>query len=169
MYGAVKVQAGERVTAQIALVGFAEQDHGFLRTLLADPVAPHTQECVWTAQFMADVDAAVVAARRGTVAVILCDRDALPETWQELLERLLRLTDPPPLIVSSRLADDRLWAEALNLGAFDVLGWPFDPTEVARSINLARLHWQNHCLARLEPQPPMLPFYTGARSSLYPD
>jgi DNA-binding response OmpR family regulator len=40
------------------------------------------------------------------------------------------LTDPPLLIVSSRLADEHLWAEALNLGVFDVLAKPFQSEEV---------------------------------------
>ncbi len=44
-----------------------------------------------------------------------------------------RLPVRPVLIVASRLADDRLWAEVLNLGAFDLLlGEPFDREEVLR-------------------------------------
>ena len=39
----------------------------------------------------------------------------------------------PNLIVSSPRADERLWAEVLNLGAFDLLmGAPFEPEEVLR-------------------------------------
>jgi len=60
-----------------------------------------------------------------------------------MLERLMLLRDAPPLIVTSRLADDRLWVEALNLGAYDVLAKPFDRQEVTRSIHLAWMHWQN--------------------------
>ena len=36
---------------------------------------------------------------------------------------------------------ERLWAEALNLGAYDVLAKPYDPTEVVRSVSLAWLQW----------------------------
>jgi len=36
--------------------------------------------------------------------------------------------------VTSRLADERLWAEALNLGAYDVLAKPFDSTEAMRVV-----------------------------------
>jgi DNA-binding NtrC family response regulator len=43
--------------------------------------------------------------------------------------------------VTSRAADERLWAEALNLGAYDVLAKPFDPTEVCRIVSLAWMHW----------------------------
>jgi DNA-binding NtrC family response regulator len=41
---------------------------------------------------------------------------------------------PPNLIVTSRLADDELWAEVLNLGGYDVLAQPFDPQEVYRIV-----------------------------------
>jgi len=47
------------------------------------------------------------------------------------------------LIVASRLADDRLWAEALNLGAWDVLAKPFDRREVFRSVKSAWQHWHD--------------------------
>jgi FixJ family two-component response regulator len=49
---------------------------------------------------------------------------------------------PPLLVVTSKNADDALWAEALNLGAYDVLSKPFDKTEVMRIISLAWLHWK---------------------------
>jgi DNA-binding response OmpR family regulator len=51
------------------------------------------------------------------------------------------LPDPPPLIVTSRLADERLWVEALNLGAFDVLAKPFDSTEAMRVVGAAWRAW----------------------------
>jgi hypothetical protein len=44
---------------------------------------------------------------------------------------------PIPLIVASRLADDKLWAEVLNLGGSDVLALRFDHDEVIRSVSLA--------------------------------
>jgi DNA-binding response OmpR family regulator len=49
----------------------------------------------------------------------------------------------PTLIVTSRLADDELWAEVLNLGAYDVLAQPFDPDEVYRVVFLAWQHSKN--------------------------
>jgi len=46
------------------------------------------------------------------------------------------------LIVTSRNADDRLWAEALNMGAYDVLSQPFERVEVARAVESARRHFE---------------------------
>jgi DNA-binding response OmpR family regulator len=57
------------------------------------------------------------------------------------------LPNPPLLIVTSRLADERLWAEALNLGAYDVLAKPFDKREVIRTVTAAWLHWANRSSA----------------------
>ena len=58
-------------------------------------------------------------------------------------EYISQLPDPPLLIVTSRLADERLWAEALSLGAYDVLAKPFDPEEVVRIVGFAWKNWQN--------------------------
>ncbi len=43
----------------------------------------------------------------------------------------------PPLIVSSCLADDRLWVEVLDLGGYDLLMKPFTPVEVMRVVEMA--------------------------------
>jgi DNA-binding response OmpR family regulator len=52
------------------------------------------------------------------------------------------MDSPPKLIVTSRLADERLWSEVLNLGGFDVLAQPFNPREALRCIGEACHHWQ---------------------------
>ena len=39
------------------------------------------------------------------------------------------------------LADERLWAEALNLGAYDVLAKPFGRTEAMRVVAAAWRAW----------------------------
>jgi DNA-binding response OmpR family regulator len=64
-----------------------------------------------------------------------------PGSWKDVLEQVTILPDPPPLIVASRLADERLWAETLNLGAFDVLAKPFDRTEAIRVVGAAWRAW----------------------------
>ena len=53
------------------------------------------------------------------------------------------LLHPPALIVTSRLADERRWAEALNLGAWDVLAKPLDRREVLRSVRAACQYRRN--------------------------
>ena len=58
----------------------------------------------------------------------------------DILENILLLPDPPVLIVTSP-ADEYLWAEALNVGAYDVLVKPFDASEVVRVLDSAWGHW----------------------------
>jgi hypothetical protein len=43
--------------------------------------------------------------------------------------------------VTSRLADERLWSEVLNLGGYDVLPQPLDRNEALRTIGLAWDRW----------------------------
>jgi hypothetical protein len=65
--------------------------------------------------------------------VVICQHSLPDGDWKLMLAGLDRIDVRPSLIVSSRLADDRLWAEVLNLGAFDLLlGAPFEPEEVLR-------------------------------------
>ncbi len=74
---------------------------------------------------------------------MLCERDLVPGTWIDVLEHIKVLPHAPSLIVSSRLADDRLWVEALTLGAWDVLAKPFNKIEVIRSVHAAWRRWQD--------------------------
>jgi CheY-like chemotaxis protein len=80
--------------------------------------------------------------RAHAVPLVICEHDLLPGTWTQLLAEIRLLSVSPFLIVTSRVADDYLWAEALNLGAYDVLAKPFDRTEVTRILSSAWLHWQ---------------------------
>jgi FixJ family two-component response regulator len=50
------------------------------------------------------------------------------------------LKKSPQVVVTSRHADETLWAEALSLGAFDVLVAPANQQEFFRMLSSA---WQN--------------------------
>lgn len=76
------------------------------------------------------------------VGVAICDTEIDGGHWQLLLETLQRRANPPNVIVSSRLADERLWSEVLNLGGYDVLVQPFDPAEVLRISGMAWMAWR---------------------------
>ena len=85
---------------------------------------------------------AVAALQDRDCGVAICDTDLPDGGWQDLLRHFQCRPSPPKLVVSSRLADDRLWAEVLNLGGFDVLAQPFERTEVLRVASLAGQAWQ---------------------------
>jgi DNA-binding NtrC family response regulator len=77
------------------------------------------------------------------VPVILSECRLPDGNWKDLLSRFAVIPDRPRLIVFSRHADDRLWAEVLNLGGFDVLGTPFRKQELMFAIGSAWLAWQS--------------------------
>lgn len=81
---------------------------------------------------------------RHRAAVVVCERDLPDSDWKQVLAELGSMPDSPLLIVTSRWADDYLWAEVLNLGGYDVLMKPFDQTEVVRVVSLAWLNWKNN-------------------------
>jgi DNA-binding response OmpR family regulator len=110
-----------------------ESDHQYLRAVVG-----HSKWMLLNSDAAA---AALALLRQYDISVIVCERDLRPGTWQDVLEGIRDLPHPPSLIVTSHLADERLWAEALNLGAWDVLAKPFDRTEVLRSIKAAWQHW----------------------------
>lgn len=67
------------------------------------------------------------------IGVVICEHSLPDGDWRVLLEDTGRTALRPSLVVCSRLADDLLWAEVLNLGAFDLLlGAPFEREEVLR-------------------------------------
>jgi len=72
-------------------------------------------------------------------AVVVCSSDQPGLDWRGLWRELREQPNPPAFILCSRLADERLWMEALNLGVCDVVRLPFDPAELLRSLSLARL------------------------------
>lgn len=127
--------------AAVLSVSPLESDHAFLRGAFTDRAAwTQYTECKWAFHKSATIRSAMRILRMKQVQVILCERD-IPGTWRELLAQITHLHRPPLLIVTSRLADDRLWSEALNLGAWDVLAKPFEAMEVIRTISVGCLHW----------------------------
>lgn len=81
--------------------------------------------------------------------VILCERLLPDGDWRDLL-RAANLADRPArLIVASRLADETLWAEVLNLGGYDVLLEPFHPEEVSRVVENCHPSW-SPCRSRIQ-------------------
>jgi DNA-binding response OmpR family regulator len=91
----------------------------------------------WTAIASSAVDSALTVLREIPISIVIFDCDVPSGTWREMLGHISLLPDPPLFIVTSRIADNYLWAEALNLGAWDVLAKPFEGDEVIRIVTLA--------------------------------
>jgi DNA-binding response OmpR family regulator len=74
-------------------------------------------------------------------SVVICE-DPLPDgSWRDVLQTVQAHGTPPALIVTSRLADNRLWAEVLNLGGHDVLAQPLGAQEVMWAVRSAHRQW----------------------------
>lgn len=95
--------------------------------------------------------------RNSRFGAVITERDLGDGTWLDVLSAAQSLPYPPPVIVASRLADERLWTDVLNRGGFDVLAKPFSRDEVFRVIGHALNVWSRSIPkrpARVEPGTP---------------
>jgi len=133
--------AGNRCVNLLSVSPVAD-DHIALEHILARPGWANYSDSRWTLSWSATLGSATAALSQDRVPIVICERDLDGNSWIDLLAEATALPEPPYVIVTSRLADEHLWAEALNLGAYDVLAKPFDPEEVIRVVSLAWLHWR---------------------------
>ena len=84
---------------------------------------------------------------RENPTIVICESRLPDGTWLDVLHRTVCCAAPPAVIVTSRAADDSLWAEVLNLGGCDVLAKPFDAKEVLWAAAMAQQDWETR-LAR---------------------
>lgn len=111
------------------------QDHTELLQSLAD--SP------WVIFEASSLPSALAILKQNRIPVIVCACESREEHWRDLLEQIATIPDPPYLIVASRLADESMWNEILNAGAYDLLAKPFDAGELRRTLAQARSRWQH--------------------------
>lgn len=119
----------------LLLVGAVEDDNGFEASIFG--------QLPWRTERASSCQEALGLICGGFPGVVVCERDLPDGDWKDILEVTMEQKDPPVVIVTSRLADEYLWSEVLNLGGYDVLAKPLDRTEVHRTVNLAWQHWAN--------------------------
>jgi DNA-binding response OmpR family regulator len=95
----------------------------------------------WILEFARTSSEASAYLRRIAVPVVIAGSELDGGGWRELLESAQAHPEPPSVIVTSRLADDGLWAEVLNMGGYDVLARPLDTEEVTRVVLAAARHF----------------------------
>lgn len=98
----------------------------------------------WNLHSVPTILDALLYLYRATPAVVIAECDLPDGKWHIFVEYFADAPSPPRLVVSSRLADDRLWAEVVNLGGFDVLRTPFDTLEVRHVVTNALDSWHRH-------------------------
>jgi DNA-binding NtrC family response regulator len=101
----------------------------------------------WRLEAAATPAEALLRLRQNPMAVVIYE-DAEPareepEAWLELLQETRNLAHPPKVIIASRQADDRMWAEVLHQGGYDVLPLPLESGEVVRTVSMAWLEWRH--------------------------
>jgi DNA-binding response OmpR family regulator len=124
-------------------VGASEGDLGKLERIF--------DECGWTLGRVRTRSEARDFMNSTPVRVVISERELPEGGWREMLDDLMQRSDPPSLLVTSRLADDSLWAEVLNMGGYDVLAQPLDSEEVLRVVSAAARHFENQSQRR-QPQ-----------------
>jgi DNA-binding response OmpR family regulator len=97
---------------------------------------------VWRLRFADSLEEVRAALRSSAISVVLSDAELSDGCcWKDLLREIGARSDPPPLIVADRLADEVLWVEVLNLGGFDLLMKPLTAREVLHVVSSAcRFH-----------------------------
>lgn len=113
-------------------------------------VSPHTEDASYLSQILGplplklehvdDLEHARTELEREDYPVILTDA-ALPDGgWPDVLDLAHEKSPFSRVIVTHRLADARLWMDAMNHGVYDLLSQPFETGEVRRILNNAFAH-----------------------------
>jgi len=137
-------------TIAVLSVSSAEEDHFHLQEILSSPTRTLYSDLGFTLTAKSTIAAAKSALKRGRISIVMCAHDLPSGSWRELLDFAERLPAPPPVIVTSRVADERMWAEVLNLGGYDVLATPFGSEEVIRTVTSAWSLWRHRFQCRAE-------------------
>lgn len=126
----------ERVS--VLVISPLDEDHSALHTVVG-----HPKYSTWVLFNARDLVSALALLQQHEIAVVVCERELRPGTWTDVLRHVNTLSNAPSLIVTSRLADWHVWANAMSLGAWDVLHKPFDLPELIRSVQSASQHWHD--------------------------
>jgi DNA-binding NtrC family response regulator len=124
----------EKIT--ILTVSPSPDDHARLRQIF--------QNQNWRILHAQTFTEAMRAIPREQPSVIVCERTLMDGNWKDLYRQTERIEPAPLLVVMAQDADQNLWAEVLNLGAYDVLAKPLDKGEVVRVVSMAWRQWLRH-------------------------
>lgn len=127
-------------TVTVLSISANEKDHVFLETVFDRSESSVSVKSKWAIHPARTLQSALPVLRNNRIPIVVSERDLFPGSWKDVLAAISTLPDPPLLIVTSRLADEYLWSEVLNLGAYDVLAKPFHAEEVIRVLSSAWFH-----------------------------
>jgi DNA-binding response OmpR family regulator len=126
---ATMANSNSQLGPKLLSISSVRRDHSALRQILS--------QTGWQLAAARTCRGARELLHRRSVSAIFCESDLPDGTWRDILSLSTNTSQPPPVIVTSRLPDDRLWAEVLNLGGYDVLAKPFHEQEVRHVLTSA--------------------------------
>jgi DNA-binding response OmpR family regulator len=147
----MKQSGNQPINVKVLSISPSREDHTWLRRAFSKSAWTQYSLSKWSLSACHTLESAVATLKNNHVPIVLCEAELNQGTWRDMLDQSRKLSNPPLLIVTSRLADEHLWAEALNLGAYDVLAKPFDEHEVVRILSLAWLHWNDRSKISVQP------------------
>jgi DNA-binding response OmpR family regulator len=120
---------GEKMSIRVLSVSSTEDDHAAIFRLLDELpfVVTPARSC----------REAAIALNQEQFGIIVCESSLPDGDWTQILNQISGAGEKPLLIVTSRLADESLWAEVLNLGGYDLLAKPFSRQEVRHVLTSA--------------------------------
>jgi len=120
---------------KVLLISPFDEDHRDLREILR-----HSN---WQQHEARTLVGALGFLQDNPTPVVICEAELPDGTWKDVLARLALIKCPPVLVVSARLADEKLWSEVLHLGGYNVLVKPLNMKEVFRVVSFSWLLWKN--------------------------
>lgn len=103
--------------------------------------------CQWKLIWTPTCAGAIEAVQQNVAPIVISGRTFADGGWRDIWNRLRTRLNPPMYILASRLADEALWAEVLNLGGYNLLLKPFRAEEVIRTVHGALMSWKTSHVA----------------------
>jgi DNA-binding response OmpR family regulator len=128
------IHADSEKAVKVLLISPFDEDHQHLQSILK-----HSNWLQYGARTQKE---SLEFLREDLTPVVICESQLPDGGWREVLVELGRMKRPPLLVVMSRMADDRLWSEVLNLGGYNVLAKPLNTQEVFHVVGLAWMLWK---------------------------
>jgi len=136
----MKYELGSPLEVSLLTVGNQEKTQAFVEKI--------SRNANWNLLSASSNQEANSLIQKNPVHVVLIE-DSADCDWRDILRDLNRLDNPPQLVVTSRLADEYLWAEVLNMGGYDVLAQPLRSEELERVVDAANRQYLGKSNPRL--------------------
>jgi DNA-binding response OmpR family regulator len=134
MPASIQSDVPDNPTVVLAVTPFPD-DQRLLRTLFS--------RSNWELKIVRTQQEAAEVLRTEPVPVVICENILPDGGWRGVADAADAFGSRPRVLVTSRCADESLWCEVLEQGAYDCLSKPFRSEEVFRLVSLAWRSWRS--------------------------